>query len=215
MQQDFMPDDIYDSLDVQLAKFNSLGNVILMTDANARTHNGLDYIPEEDNSHVPTPPASLYNVDSVATFPRNNMDVGSNTYGTRFLETCRKVPLRICNGRKIGDLCGNYTCYHRGIGQSSIDYGANSPEIYENISYFRVKPPIPTFSDHTPVTLGLEVIAEVTTTSENHQFIPKPAKIKWNKGLAGKFKELLESPACNESLNTFTQKGTQPDQNGV
>ena len=99
-----MPDDVYDSLESQLAEYSAMGDIILMTDANARTKTGLDFIENEDNSHLPVPPSEIYQVDTIATYPRNNMDTGTNSYGERFLETCRKVPLRICNGRKVGDL---------------------------------------------------------------------------------------------------------------
>ena len=157
LQRDFMPDDVYDSLDGQLAEYSAPGELILMTDANARTLTGLDYIENEDNTHIPIPSPDIYEVDPIATYPRNNLDMGTNSYGERFLETCRKVPLRMCNGRKVGDLIGNFTCYHRNTGQSTVDYCAVSPELFQKVLFFLVSLVLPVCSDNTPISITLNL----------------------------------------------------------
>ena len=102
-------------------------STLLLGDLNARTGDGLDFIENEDNTDIPIA-TDIYECDSVAIFPRKNLDTGKNEYGTKLLELCRTVPLRICNGRKLGDLLGNPTCFKHG-GFSSVDYGLASPDI--------------------------------------------------------------------------------------
>ena len=155
-----MPDDIYDDLCDKLAKYAPMGKLILIGDLNARTQTLCDYIPNESFDYLPLN-NDLYNIDSVETQPRNNMDLGSNSYGNKLLELCKTVPLRILNGRMFGDLFGNLTCY-TAQGSSCVDYCASSPELFNIIRYFRVHPLLPMFSDHSPISLSLKVNALIS-----------------------------------------------------
>ena len=83
--------------------------MLLLGDFNARTGTGRDYIRNEDNTHMPD--VYDYQVDNTACYTRGNMDLVTNNFGERLLSLCKSVPLRICNGRKLGDILGNYTCY--------------------------------------------------------------------------------------------------------
>ena len=78
-----------------------------------------DYIKNEDNTDLTL--QQDYETDTVATFPRGNMDVTVNKYGESLLSLCKNVPLRICNGRKLGDILGSFTC-HTWNGRSTVDY---------------------------------------------------------------------------------------------
>ena len=75
------------------------------------------------------------------------MDKGTNKYGQNLLELCKTVPLRICNGRKLGDILGSFTCY-KWNGQSAVDYCAASPSLMDKIAQFKVHSFLPTLSDH-------------------------------------------------------------------
>ena len=141
--------DVYAELDVKLSSVPANNSTLLLGDLNARTGDGLDFIEDEDNTNVPIA-TEIYINDSVATFPRQNSDTGRNEYGVKLLELCRTVPLRICNGRKLGDLLGNPTCFQHG-GLSSVDYGLVSPDLYDRVSTFSVRDPLPTLSDHAPI----------------------------------------------------------------
>ena len=88
-----MPDDIFEDLSEKLAKYAPMGNLILMGNLNSRTQELLDYIPKESFDYIPLD-EDLYNIDSVGTHPRNNMDPGLNSYGPKLLELCKTVPLR-------------------------------------------------------------------------------------------------------------------------
>ena len=83
---EFMPSDIFEDLTNKLAYCNANGSTILLGDLNARTQSMCDYIQNENNDHVPVPPPTLYDTDTVATETRYNMDKGSNSYGSKFIE---------------------------------------------------------------------------------------------------------------------------------
>ena len=87
------------------------GDLVLMGDLNARTQRLPDLLLNENNDHIPVPPPDLYETDTAETDFRNNIDNGSNSYGAKFLNLCKTLPLRILNGRFLGDLLGNYTCF--------------------------------------------------------------------------------------------------------
>jgi hypothetical protein len=93
------------------------------------------------------------------------MDTGSNSYGHKFLELCKKVPLRILNGRMFGDLFGKLTCYTP-LGSSCVDYCAVSPELFSKIRYFQVQSLLPMFSDHTPISLCLKLMQVLMSKSQ-------------------------------------------------
>ena len=120
--------DIFENIQNEISEFLGQGSLCLLGDFNSRTALGLDFIENEDNSNIPGAQSSLYDTDCIATFPRNNLDTTSNTYGKKLLEICRDTPLRILNGRKFGDLLGNPTCYQYS-GNIAVDYGLLSPDL--------------------------------------------------------------------------------------
>ena len=213
LKNPMMPDDIYDDLSEKLAKYAPMGDLILMGDLNARTQTSLDYIANESFNYLPLN-EDLYNLDTIGTHPRNNMDLGSNSYGPKLLELCKQVPMRILNGRMFGDLFGKLTCYTQ-LGSSCVDYCAVSPQIIKQIRYFQVNPLLPIFSDHTPISLCIRVNANINVQKSHYDFLPKPDKIQWDKTLADKFLINIQSPNCKEAVRGFMQTGILPDQNSV
>ena len=108
---------------------------------NARTLSLPYYIIDDESHHVPIPPPEIYTPQS-GLGVRENQDSGQNSYGPKFLELCKKVNLRILNGRTLGDLTGKLTCF-TGQGCSTVDYGAVSPTLLNFIRYFKVEPYLP------------------------------------------------------------------------
>ena len=107
LAESFMPDDIFEDLETKLAQLAGEGSIILLGDMNSRTLCLPDHIPDDTGHHVPLPPSELYSTDQSGSEPRVNMDTGYNNYGSKFLELCKRVSLRILNGRCFGDLLGN------------------------------------------------------------------------------------------------------------
>jgi hypothetical protein len=132
------------------------GDLILMGDLNARTKTLPDFIPNENNHHIPVPPPELYHTDCIKMKTIFNTDLRFNSYGTKFLDLCKNLPLRILNGRFLGDLLGKFTCITP-QGSSAVDYGAVSPTLLNQVRYFLVSSPCLHLTDHTPIELGLSV----------------------------------------------------------
>lgn len=209
-----MPQDVYEDLLDKLNQCGSDSKVILMGDMNARTQNMADFIANEDNEHVPVPPPQMYETDTVETKVRNNMDQGFNSYGPKFIDLCKTVPLRILNGRVLGDLFGKYTC-HRPNGNSAVDYAAVSPCLFKSVRYFSVSDLKPHLSDHNPIELGLRVSSTFSLKQSVYTLLPKPNKVVWDRQLSDKFKFILESPDCKQSFDDFLQTGILPNQTSI
>ena len=205
--------DTYDDLEQKLSCLGQDVDIISLGDFNARTGTGLDYISEEDNTDMPD--LYDYQVDSVATYPRGNMDEGTNSYGEKLLSLCKSVPLRVCNGRKLGDILGTYTCY-KWNGKSTVDYCMVSPNIYHQIMSFHVNKLLATLSDHCSIEVKLRTkfIAKIFNVN-NHEFLQKPSKIKWDKDIAVKFENLLQLPNSKLFINNFAKNGISNEQNCI
>ena len=72
-------------------------------------------------------------------------------------------------------------------------------------------------SDHTPIELCLSVRTsyQFSNNNCNVDVLPKPDKIEWDKNLAQKYKFILQSPDCTESLDGFLSTGILPNQQSV
>ena len=115
----------------------------------------------------------------MGTIPRCNLDSVSNKYGDNLLQLCKTVPLRICNGRKLGDILGSFTCFTT-KGQSCVDYCLASPRLYDRVKTLSVGDPDLTLSDHCPITAMLQVKISTLIDCSNHDFITKLPNLPWN-----------------------------------
>ena len=177
-----MPHDVYSDLLDKLSQWSNDGQFLLLGDMNARTQTMADFITNENNDHIPTPPPELYEMDTVETRCRNNMDQGFNSYGPKFIDLCKTVPLRILNGRVLGDLFGKYTCFTP-RGNSTVDYAAVSPRLFKSVRYFSVLSLLPHLSDHSPIQLALKINFVISNKQSNYTLLPKPKKVVWDRQL--------------------------------
>ena len=166
-------------LELKLNNIADQGDLICLGDFNARSGTELDYLNNEDNSDIPFIP-DHYVTDTIATFPRGNKDTVTNQYGEQLIALCRSVPLRVCNGRKLGDILGEYTCY-KWNGQSVVDYCLVSPNIYNKVSSFKVNNFIPQLSDHCSISLTLQsdFYYAPQPTNNTSILLEKPKKLNW------------------------------------
>ena len=207
--------DPFSEIEQKLANLERNTDVIVMGDLNARTGLKLDYITHEDNQNLTLPVD--YITDTVATFPRGNRDATTNQYGDSVIALCRNTPLRICNGRKLGDTQGDFTC-HKWNGQSVVDYCLASPGVYSQILFLKVGNYIPVFSDHCSLTIALKTHFFQTQNcreSLDYDFLPKPTKLTWDKNIALKFENIIQSPESKIFIQNFAKNGILPDQNSV
>ena len=194
--------DIFGDLELKLSSLGADVDKLCFGDFNARTGVKLDYIPSEDNTDIPIP-TDIYEIDALSELPRLNMDSMTNKYGDILLSLCKTVPLRICNGRKLGDILGSYTCY-TSKGQSCVDYCLASPGIYDSVVALSVGQFEPTMSDHCPVRAILNVKVLCTNNySDEYDFIDKPQKVSWNRDISYKFENILQSPDFTNEFDRF------------
>ena len=205
--------DPFTDLEQKLTNVANDGDLICFGDYNARTGTKLDYLENEDNRDIPIP--EDYLTDTVATYPRGNLDTVTNQYGDQLISLCRSVPLRICNGRKLGDILGSYTCY-KWNGKSTVDYCLASPGAYTKIGSFQVNEFLPTLSDHCPISISLETDIHCNfQIVHNYNFVEKPRKIKWNKKIQNSFENVIQSSDSKTFLSNFVTNGIASDQNSI
>ena len=183
--------DVYGDLELKLSSVGPNVDKLCFGDYNARTGQKLDYLESEDNTDIPIP-LDIYETDIIRELPRQNIDIGTNKYGDNLLSLCKSVPLRICNGRKLGDIFGSYTCYAPN-GQSCVDYCLVSPRLYDRVQTFSVGQ-VSTLSDHCPVRAVLTVKVLTEYIRDDYDFIESPSKIKWDKAISFRFENILQTP---------------------
>ena len=205
--------DPYSDLEEKLTNIAHNGDLICFGDYNARVRNGKDYLENEHNFDIPLP--DDYLTDNVAAYPRGNLDTTTNQYGDQLLSLCRSVPLRICNGRKLGDILGSYTCY-KWNGKSTVDYCLASPGVYRKIGSFQVNVWLPTLSDHCSISICLETDFHCSLqSSPNYDFIQKPEKIKWSQEIKNNFENVIQSNDSKLFLSNFALNGINHNQKSI
>ena len=205
--------DVYGDLEVKLSNIGPDFDKICLGDYNARTGLKLDYIQSEDNIDIPVP-SEIYETDTAGSLPRRNMDPSTNKYGDNLLNLCKAVPLRICNGRKLGDILGSNTSYSYN-GQSCVDYCLVSPSLYKKVKTFCVGNLVPTLSDHCPITVTVDVSVNSISKVSNYDFIAKPQKIPWSKDISFRFENILQSEEFREMSSSFLESDIEQTQNGI
>ena len=173
----------------KISDFQDNCDLVCLGDFNSRTASRLDYTVDDDNTDIPVV-NSMFSADSVATFPRGNSDPLVNSYGVRLLEICQSFPLRILNGRKLGDILGSYTCY-KSNGKSVVDYCLVSPRIYRQVSSFIVNEFMPDLSDHCSITVAIST-KYICSSINNYSFLSKPSKVPWSNDISLTFQGLLQ-----------------------
>ena len=207
--------DPFSDLEIKLTNALHEGDLLCFGDFNARTGEALDYLNEEDNENIPIPDI-YYTEDSVATYPRGNRDKVINQYGERLLSLCRSLPLRICNGRKLGDIVGDYTCYKYN-GQSVVDYCLASPDIYNKLGSFKIHNLLPHLSDHCAisVTLATDIHLTCPPVNSNYSFLEIPRKLKWSAKIRDNYENIVQISESKTFLSNFSNNKINQDQNSI
>ena len=194
--------DVFGDIELKWSSVGKHRDKLCFGDFNARTGVKLDYLQSEDNTDIPVP-LDIYETDTVRVLPRQNFDSKTNKYGDNLLSLCKSVPLRICNGRKLGDLLGSYTCYTPN-GQSCVDYCLASPRIYDSVKTMSVGEPVLTLSDHCPVKVILKVkVLQKTVGKDCYDFVENPGKIHWSRDTSYRFENILQSQEFKSQFETF------------
>ena len=134
--------------------------MIINGDFNARTSNENDFIaPDKYNDNTDT-----YYREQL--HKRNSQDKILDERGKSIIDMCKGLDLSIINGRKTGDIFGNFTCFQWN-GNSVVDYLITSEQLFQRIPNFKVGEFIPWLSDHCPLIFSLELNKTKELTSIN------------------------------------------------
>ena len=132
------------------------------------------------------------------------------------MDLCISNQLRVLNGRVLGDIFGNYTCYTPN-GASVVDYVVVLEDILEQILFFHVSRFIPTLSD-CHWKLEWEISARYCVSGESnvpiatHEMSPN---FIWSDDSALKFQIALSSDNIQNSITKFNNLKIQQDQTSV
>ena len=194
-------DDIFDLLEHDIANFSKLGKCVLFGDFNARTSLDADFIVHDSDTFVDV------NYDYVIDEPllRRNVDTrGTDSHGKSLLQLCQCSGLQIVNGRVLGDLQGNFTCFNHWGSPSVIDYMVCHQSLFHYIDYFKVHDLNP-FSIHCLISCNLKVS---WSSSDNivEDEIPLhdiPDKYIWNSNSSIPWCKALNDTDIKTSVNSL------------
>ena len=103
---------------------------------------------------------------------RTYCDKITNTFGRNLIDLCNYQNLTVLNGRTLGDLQGQYSCFKYN-GRSTVDYCIASQRILHQINHYQVSPPS-ICSDHASIQVSSNIHPKfliINQTKLNHQLI--------------------------------------------
>ena len=176
-------------------KFKQKGEVIVMGDFNARTGVNEDILKIDKFDNIDLPFINQNN----HILPRNSEDKTVNPRGRELIELCKALQLAILNGRKNGDIFGNFTSYQWN-GNSVVDYALSTYNLYDQIENFTIGSFMPWISDHCPVHFKIKIFLknEVPSTNPRIHKYEIYNSFHWDENSPNKFKFGLEN--CTNEL---------------
>ena len=127
------------------------------------------------------------------------------------LDMCKSLDLNTINGRKTGDLFGNYTCL-KCNGNSVVDYLLTSAPLFQQISFFKVGTFLPWLSDHCPIYFTLDLRGKVAKTNIAPLRKQAPKQFMWSDMGIQKFLKIIKTTEFQNKLETSLQLDyTQPN----
>ena len=113
---------------------------------------------------------------------------------------CKNFELNILNGRKNGDLFGNYTSFQYN-GNAVVDYVISSEKIKEQIPTLEVGELSPLLSDHCPLYFTLELQDCKVSKEKAHIEKDAPKQFIWTQEEKAKFQAELSKLENISKLN--------------
>jgi hypothetical protein len=208
-------EDLFGMLEKSILKYSQVGECFVCGDFNGRTREEIDYVSQDSLKYIPCENVQ-YNVDlPVKRLNRDNHSVDS--HGESLLSLCKSSGLRILNGRSLGDLRGNFTCYSPNGNPSVIDYMVCDKNLRKCINTFRVGPLGP-FSIHCKTSTTIRVYNEVGRTvlksvckSESYS----QERYQWRPENAFAFQRALESASVSEKIEGYMESKFTENNVGV
>ena len=176
--------DLYE----EILFFQKKGKVIVQGDFNARTNVNDDTVTCDKYDPVPI---ENHQVDIPS---RNSEDKAPADHrGKELIELCKSLGLVTLNGRKIGDLFGNFTSFQWN-GNSVVDYVLADQSIFSSISFFKIGDFVPWLSDHCALRFKLESsVLEKNFNPSDTLDKEKLDSLYWNSDSPEKFVRILRN----------------------
>ena len=154
-------------------------SVLLVGDFNARSGNLED---THQQSLYPGCSDLVWDTEYPSNLPnRSNKDGSTNANGRTLLQLAKSANLIILNGRTVGDIFGDFTCYKYN-GASVVDYMCASSDLYDYVKFMKVME-FTIFSDHRP--LSAAICADASTNAKLQslsQYMDAPKPFNWKQG---------------------------------
>ena len=186
-------ESVNDALLDNIQNLSRLGDSFIHGDFTAYTNTNSDYIESDDTQYPQM--EDYYSTD--LNNPRNNMDTKSiNKSGRFLLDLCKKSSLKLLNGRCMGDIFGNFTCYTYN-GCSLVDYAAASAHMHCKIAKFQVQN-FTSLSNHRLISCSL-----LSSFPDNHGTHDKlsPGKFLWNSSSIEAYTVKFQSQETQQNYN--------------
>ena len=147
---------------------------------------------------------------------RNSHDTSINARGTEILDMCKSLNINIVNGRKTGDIFGEYTCV-KWNGNSVVDYLLTSASAFQKILYFKVGDFLPWLSDHCPLHFTLELSNNIQSPNmqDKAPMERAPKQFVWTEKGRQKFLEILSSQSSQHKLRNSSQLDYSSPNNAI
>ena len=191
--------DACDMLELDIARYSKLGNIVVCGDLNARVGNLDDFVINDDKGHIPVP--KTYDVDSFSVKRHTQDSLYYNEYGRWLIDLCISAKFAILNGRCLGDLRGIFTS-HQTEGSSVVDYNIVSKDFFQRVKTFSVLS-LTDFSDHCPLCLNTNVQRSLVAQSTEVNLYPLAPRYIWDETSRDKLLYHLSLPETNQKLIHF------------
>ena len=202
-----------------ISEIKNKGKYLILGDLNGYTNIDPDYVTQDESrENVEGVPLPLDYVGDEPLPQRNNKDKrATNNRGKEILELCIACNGRILNGRKLGDIRGNYTCFsHRADTPSVIDYAIADSRLYEHVTTFSISHFTP-FSDHSKITVNLNV--NLNKKNKGHRSTPTlhnlPDKFTWAPECARPYREALNDTDAQVIIENIENFNYTENEEGV
>ena len=178
------------NLSEEIINFRREGvDIILQGDFNARTANCTDFVQPDKFD-----PMDLnLQIEQFHIHPRNSKDKKVDGRGKELLDLCKSLDLNILNGRKTGDIFGDFTSFQWN-GNGIVDYLITSQNLYSSVLSLQVGSFMPWISDHCPLHYTFQTACtNIPDIDNNSDLYPLENKFYWDKEATNKFVEGLKS----------------------
>lgn len=188
--------DIFEELELDVARYKQLGKVFLTGDFNGRTSVESDcldfdrYLDDED----------IF-LNDILLQPRVNSDHVIDAHGRRLLLLCQTSGLLIANGRLHDDCSIGEHTFSSLNGMSTVDYLLSNPLDMQCLSNFKILE-FNEFSDHAPVFFSFPPNGNTLQNSIQRQKARAELKIMYDESKATIFRSALMN--INEDLQRLT-----------